>query len=265
MLESAMSLAMESDEFRAPTEYTIDELARTAQVATRTIRFYQSRGALMGPTIRGRVAFYSDKHLERLKLIAQLQERGLRIDAIAALLANAEKGETAVSEWLGIEQQMKAPWNDDEPRLCTEEELLSAVPQGGPAFLKDLERFGLIERHGSKFLLKSPALLKAAIQLQTVGIPVPMSQKALEYLKKHVQRAVADLVTFFVREGEKGNIESTDPAAVVEALRTTGKETLGVIFGREMEQALAQLIATGQAATIPSKARKARARRDRSS
>ena len=60
---------------------TIDELAAASRVPSRTIRFYQSRGALMAPEIRGRVAFYGKPHIERLKLIAQLQDRGLRIDA----------------------------------------------------------------------------------------------------------------------------------------------------------------------------------------
>ena len=43
-------------------------------------------GALMPPEIRGRVAYYGPAHVERLKLIAQLQDRGLRIDAIRDLL-----------------------------------------------------------------------------------------------------------------------------------------------------------------------------------
>ena len=38
--------------------HTIDEISALAQIPSRTIRFYQSRGALMPPVIRGRVAFY---------------------------------------------------------------------------------------------------------------------------------------------------------------------------------------------------------------
>ena len=41
--------------------YTIDELAAVARVPSRTIRFYQSKGALMPPEIRGRLAIYSEK------------------------------------------------------------------------------------------------------------------------------------------------------------------------------------------------------------
>ena len=45
-----------SPEMSDATEYTIDELARVSRVPSRTIRFYQSEGALPKPTIKGRVA-----------------------------------------------------------------------------------------------------------------------------------------------------------------------------------------------------------------
>ena len=72
---------------------TIDELSALTQVSSRTIRFYQAKGALPRPTIRGRVAFYDDTHVERLKLIAELQDRGLRIKAIKDLVQKLDRGE----------------------------------------------------------------------------------------------------------------------------------------------------------------------------
>src|SRR5277367_4942342 len=86
--------------------HTIDELSRLTGVPVRTVRFYQSRGALMSPTLRARVAYYGEKHVERLKLIAQLQDRGLRIDAIRDLLTSFDRGELDLAEWLGVEAQM---------------------------------------------------------------------------------------------------------------------------------------------------------------
>src|SRR5690349_16243158 len=104
-------------------QYTIDELAALARVPSRTIRFYQSKGALSSPEIRGRVAYYGAAHVERLKLIAQLQDRGLRMRAIRDLLARADKGELAITAWLGFDQQLQAPWADDRARLLSEAEL----------------------------------------------------------------------------------------------------------------------------------------------
>ena len=69
-------------------EYTIDELASVAKVPSRTIRFYQARGALMPPEIRGRVAIYGNGHVERLKLgELQVQNFGSSRDVIIRLPA----------------------------------------------------------------------------------------------------------------------------------------------------------------------------------
>ncbi|MGH7270299.1 MAG: MerR family transcriptional regulator, partial [Polyangiaceae bacterium] len=150
----------------ARIEYTIDELAASAKVPSRTIRFYQSRGALMPPEIRGRVAYYGPAHIERLKLIAQLQDRGLRIEAIRDLLTSIDRGEVDLAEWLGVERQVQAPWANDQPRTLTEEELYQLAGSRRPGLLADLLRTGTIERRGDVYLVESPALLAIAMKLE---------------------------------------------------------------------------------------------------
>lgn len=65
-------------------EYTwkLEELARQAGVSARTVRYYVQRGLLPAPVFRGRDTVYSSAHLLRLKVIRQLQERFLPLDAI---------------------------------------------------------------------------------------------------------------------------------------------------------------------------------------
>src|SRR5258706_9267054 len=123
-----VSLASIMDTPAAGTpEYTIDELAQHSEVPSRTIRFYQSKGALPRPEIRGRVAYYGPAHVERLKLIASLQDRGLRIDAIRDLTARIDKGELDVGEWLGLDAQLQQPWADDRPATLDAEALYELV------------------------------------------------------------------------------------------------------------------------------------------
>src|SRR5688500_15560626 len=55
--------------------YTIDELVTATGVPSRTIRFYQASGALPAPKREGRMAYYDEQHVERLKLVAELQDR----------------------------------------------------------------------------------------------------------------------------------------------------------------------------------------------
>src|SRR5258706_6128013 len=144
-----VSLASIMDPPAAGTpEYTIDELAQHSEVPSRTIRFYQSRGALMAPEIRGRVAYYGPAHVERLKLIAQLQDRGLRIDAIRDLLASIDRGELDMAEWLGVEQAVQSSWSHAQPRTVGEAELYELAGTGRPGLIGDLIRTRLIERQG---------------------------------------------------------------------------------------------------------------------
>src|SRR5258706_16324514 len=115
-----VSLASIMDPPAAGTpEYTIDELAQHSEVPSRTIRFYQSKGALPSPEIRGRTAYYGPAHVERLKLIGSLQDRGLRIRAIRDLLSQADKGELALNGWLGLEQTLQEPWANGGPPVIT--------------------------------------------------------------------------------------------------------------------------------------------------
>lgn len=83
-----------------PTDYSITDLAKLADVTPRTIRYYIEQGLLPSPTQVGPSARYSEAHLERLRLIKKLQAahlpladirgrlRGLGDEDIAAISAS---------------------------------------------------------------------------------------------------------------------------------------------------------------------------------
>src|SRR5439155_10704116 len=68
-------------------EYRIEQLAQAAGVAVDTIRFYQGKGLLESPRREGRVTWYGDAHLERLRRIRGLQQRGFSLTVIRRFLA----------------------------------------------------------------------------------------------------------------------------------------------------------------------------------
>ncbi len=75
------------------TEMRIDDLAHRAGVPTRTIRYYTQQGLLEPPELRGRVGFYDDTHLDRLRLIKELQEkRFLPLSVIRSVIRHYESG-----------------------------------------------------------------------------------------------------------------------------------------------------------------------------
>ena len=238
------------------SELTIDQLASESRVPSRTIRFYQSRGALMNPEIRGRVAYYGKHHVERLKLIAQLQDRGLRIDAIGDLMKRIDRGEVDLAEWLGVEEQVQAPWAIDQARTVTEAELYQLAGNSRPGLLADLQRARIIERKGDVYLLASPALLAVAIRLESVGIDFETAAEASGILRKNLGRAVEDLVRLFVERIEDGQIPIDDASKLFETFRSVGVESVRVLFARQMEGELRKLLASGKLASLSSRARK---------
>jgi DNA-binding transcriptional MerR regulator len=75
--------------------YTVDELARAADTMTTTVRMYQNKGVLHAPAKKGRVGIYDDSHLDRIRLITELQRRGHSLAGIADLLDSYERDQQA--------------------------------------------------------------------------------------------------------------------------------------------------------------------------
>jgi len=74
----------------AEKQYTIEELSELTGFTRRTIRYYVQEGLLEPPAGRGRGGFYYDSHLNKLLQIKSLQENGLSLAAITALLKAGE-------------------------------------------------------------------------------------------------------------------------------------------------------------------------------
>jgi DNA-binding transcriptional MerR regulator len=226
-------------------EYTIDELSAVTRVPSRTIRFYQSKGALTPPEIRGRVAYYNRTHVERLKLIAQLQDRGLRIDAIRGLVKSMDRGELDIAEWLGVEQQLQASWSQDQPRTMTEAELYQLAGSDRPGLIADLTRGKLIERRGDVFLVESPALLSIAMKLEAVGIDQDSAAEAATILRKHLGRAVAELSEFLLGRARDGHLDISQPTQLFQTLRPLSAEAIKILFAKQADEGMRKVLASG--------------------
>ena len=227
------------------TALTIDELAAQVGVPTRTIRFYQARGALMRPEIRGRVALKGDPHQERLRLKAPHQDSGQPNDAMQEIVAFRQQEQLDLAEWLGIEQEVQAPWADDAARTVDEAGLYALAGTRRPGLIADLARAKLVERKGEVYLVPSPALLTIAMRLVAAGIDLATATRSAEVLRKHLGRAVKDLVELFVDGIKEGGVALADPEATFATLRPLGIEAVKVLFAREMEHELRKLIESG--------------------
>src|ERR671932_1402061 len=70
----------------SPNQLTIERLAHETGLSVRNLRSHQARGLLPAPEVRGRVGYYGPEHIERVRLIQELQAEGLKLDGIKRLL-----------------------------------------------------------------------------------------------------------------------------------------------------------------------------------
>ena len=231
-------------------DLTIDDLAREAGIPSRTVRFYQTRGLLPRPEMRGRVAHYGPAHVERLRLIAQLQDRGLKIKAIHELLGRVERGETRLEEWLGLEDRLREPWAGDESRIVNADELAALAGDLRPGRLADLVRHGLVTRRGGSFLVPSLALLQLALRLETAGVDLDTVAGLQRTLRKRLSRTAEELAEPFLTRRARKATAGHAPALgdVLRELRPIALEAVRLVFAQEMERVLREWVKSGRAA-----------------
>src|ERR1700730_12261536 len=80
-------------------EYRIEQLAQAGGGGVDTTRFFPWKGLLEAPRRAGRVTWYSEGHLDRLRRIRDLQQRGFTLTVIRRFLeGELEESDEALVE-----------------------------------------------------------------------------------------------------------------------------------------------------------------------
>jgi len=192
-------------------EYRIEQLARASGMAVDTIRFYQGKGLLDAPRRAGRVTWYGESHLERLRRIRDLQRRGFTLTVIRRFL----EGELEPSD----ESLVAAVTRPSSPQTLTLDELAERSGVAVP-LLKNLEQAGLLVpvEGGDEPLYPTDDLdaIAAGMKLIAAGVPLgPLIELASEYADatERVARKAVDLFDTHVREriqSEGGETEAAE-------------------------------------------------------
>jgi DNA-binding transcriptional MerR regulator len=168
-------------------EYRVDELAAEAGISVDLLRSYQSRGLLPPPRHEGRVALYGARHLDRLRLIRELKDRGYSLKMVASTLTQDRPSEDIV----------------DSP-----EELLShrdVAERTGvhPAVLRSLEGSGVLRpRRFDGELRYTEADVRAVRMLLTLlgfGLPLEDFLEVAKIQIKANDQVAAAAVDLFLR------------------------------------------------------------------
>jgi len=192
-------------------EYRIEQLARASGMAVDTIRFYQGKGLLDSPRREGRVTWYGEGHLERLRRIRDLQQRGFTLTVIRRFL----EGELEPSD----ESLVAAVTRPTSPQTLTLDELAERSGVAAP-LLKSLEQAGLLVPIEGGDEPQYPAddleAISAGMQLIAAGVPIgSLIELGREYAEAsdRVARQAVELFDHHVREriqSEGGETEAAE-------------------------------------------------------
>jgi DNA-binding transcriptional MerR regulator len=196
-------------------EYRVDQLAARAGTSVDTVRFYQTRNLLPPPARQGRIAWYSDEHLTRLKRIRELKDAGFTLESIRRLL----DGEVdAADAALASAVQLGAAAEDADEFLTLDD--LAAATGVSPAVLAAIEREGLLVaqlRDGRPvYTAADVTAVGAGLELLQAGLPL---SELLGLARRHddamheVAEQAVEMFARFVRDPIMASAASDDEAA----------------------------------------------------
>ncbi|MFI9616681.1 MerR family transcriptional regulator [Streptomyces sp. NPDC052023] len=197
-------------------EYRMEELARLAGITVRTLRFYRERKLIPPPRREGRIAWYDDHHLARLRTIGALLDRGHTLNGIAELAEAFDHGRD-VADLLGV--GAGAP-TEEEPVHLTPEELAARFEgEVTPENLAAAMDLGYLATDGDEIVHISRRLLDVSSALVREGIPLAEVLRAGKEVRTHAD-ALAELFAGLVlRHASAEDLPRLRPLArsVVEA------------------------------------------------
>jgi DNA-binding transcriptional MerR regulator len=223
--------------------YTVDELARATGLNTSTIRLYRHRGLLPAPKMEGRIGYFDDGHVARLRLIAELRERGFSLAAIKDLVDTWESGHD-LDEVLGMERALARPADVDTlsraqleqrfPELAADHDLLRRLEQMRVAMPRDDGDYDV-----------SRGFLQTSAVLASLGIPLVVMLDEFEPVGEFARAQAERFVSLFERYVLSA-VDEVDPAAmakVIEALRAAGVDVVAAALAIAIDEAAAGAVA----------------------
>ena len=148
---------------------------------------YQHRGLIEPPEKRGRVGYYGEGHRERLRLIAQLQDRGFSLAAIKEAVDSWTSG-ASLNDLLGVRDI--APGLATEPVRTSPAELAKKFGdiEVTQADIQRANEVGLIAIDGSDVLVRTPEFLEIGPEVAGHGVPISVMLDEYDAMRKATKK-----------------------------------------------------------------------------
>ncbi|MEU0970854.1 MerR family transcriptional regulator [Streptomyces sp. NPDC005917] len=192
----------------------MEELAHLARITVRTLRFYRERKLIPPPRREGRIAWYDDHHLARLRTISALLERGHTLNGIAELAEAFDHGRD-VADLLGV----GTPTEEEPVRLTPEELAARFEGEATPENLAAALDLGYLGTDGDDIVHISRRLLDSSEALVREGFPLAEVLAAGRSVREHADALAELFAELVLRHGPEEDMERLRPLArsVVEA------------------------------------------------
>lgn len=238
---------------------TIDDLAATTGVSSRSIRYYQTRGLLPPPKVRGRQGFYGQRHVERLNLISELSDEGLNLQAIGWLLGGAKEVDS--EELRRLKRAVLDGWVSTDPVTMSQKDLARALAGSAwsEATAQRAIELGLVQpiEDSEEWRILLPSVLAAGAELAEMGLDPERMLDVLAVITDHATAVAKSYVAVFDEavlapwdargrpDGEWQQIRES-----VDRIRPLAGEALLAVFRKVMAEVIAErLAATDEDAT----------------
>jgi DNA-binding transcriptional MerR regulator len=219
---------------------TVEQLARRTGMSVRNIRNHQSRGLLPPPEVRARVGYYNEEHVERLRLIQEMQAQGFKLEAIKRLIG--EHG-PPVEEFLGLKRAVTAPFETESPEVLSLQDLVERYGSEGEKALSKAQKLSLLVPIGEGlFEAPSPGLLRAAEEVLARGVTLEAALTVLEKVKRSSEATSRAFAQLFLDEVWRPFNDAGRPPGrwpeiteAIERLRPLASEVVLAMFKQTME------------------------------
>lgn len=226
---------------------TIEQLAAESGMTVRTIREHRARGLLPPPEVRDRVGYYGPGHVDRLRVIRELQLDGFNLRGIKRLL---EETNGPPEQLLGLRRAVTAPFESEEPQVFTRDELAQRFGPDVPAeVLAKIVKVGaIIPIGGDRYEVPAPSLLGLAEDVLRRGVPLHHVMAVVERTQDKCESVAHAFVRLFLEDVWKPFVEEgypeerwADVVESIEQLRPIASQALLAVFqitmSREVETA----------------------------
>jgi len=226
---------------------TIEELAAESGMTVRTIREHRARGLLPPPEVRDRVGYYGRAHVDRLRVIRELQLDGFNLRGIKRLL---EETKGPPEQLLGLRRAVTASLETEEPQVFTLDELRQRFGPDVPVeIVAKAEKIGaIIPVGGERYEVPAPSLIDLAEDVVRRGVPLHHIIAVVEKVQDKCESVSQAFVRLFVDDVWKPFVDEgypeerwADVVDTIERLRPMASQALLAVFqltmSREVETA----------------------------